>query len=79
MQSFMPFTSFGHDGQTIFSFAEETTGPCSFRSVVTSTEVIDGKRITTRKIIENGQEKIEIEEDGQLRSVSINGKDHLKL
>uniref|UniRef100_A0A8C9EHJ1 Uncharacterized protein n=1 Tax=Pavo cristatus TaxID=9049 RepID=A0A8C9EHJ1_PAVCR len=51
----------------------------NFRSVLTSTEVINGKRITTRKIIENGQEKIEVEEDGRLRSVSINGKDHLKL
>lgn len=79
MQSFMPFTSFGHSGQTIFSFVEETAGPRSFRSVLTSTEVVNGKRITTRKIIENGQEKIEIEEDGRLRSVSVNGKDQLKL
>ncbi|XP_015730882.1 dnaJ homolog subfamily B member 8 [Coturnix japonica] len=79
MQSFMPFTSFSHNGQTFYSFTEETSMPCSFRSVLTSTEVINGKRITTRKINENGQEKIEIEEDGRLRSVSINGKEHLKL
>ncbi|XP_072203756.1 dnaJ homolog subfamily B member 8 [Excalfactoria chinensis] len=79
MQSFMPFTSFSHNGQTFYSFIEETSMPCSFRSVITSTEVINGKRITTRRINENGQEKIEIEEDGRLRSVSINGKEQLKL
>uniref|UniRef100_A0A663ELY8 Lipocalin/cytosolic fatty-acid binding domain-containing protein n=1 Tax=Aquila chrysaetos chrysaetos TaxID=223781 RepID=A0A663ELY8_AQUCH len=48
-------------------------------TLLTTTETINGKRITTRKIIENGQERIEVEEDGQLRSVTINGRDHLKL
>uniref|UniRef100_A0A8B9V913 Uncharacterized protein n=1 Tax=Anas zonorhyncha TaxID=75864 RepID=A0A8B9V913_9AVES len=27
----------------------------------------------------NGQETIEVEEDGHLRSVTINGREHLKL
>uniref|UniRef100_A0A8B9ZFR0 Uncharacterized protein n=1 Tax=Anas platyrhynchos TaxID=8839 RepID=A0A8B9ZFR0_ANAPL len=39
----------------------------------------NGGAITTRKIIENGQETIEVEEDGHLRSVTINGREHLKL
>ncbi|NXK55870.1 DNJB8 protein, partial [Chauna torquata] len=79
VQSFMPFNSFSPSEQPTFSFAEDTAGPHSFRSVLTTTEMINGKRITTQKIIENGQERIEVEEDGQLRFVSINGRDHLKL
>lgn len=29
------------------------------------------------RIIENGQERVEVEEDGQLRSLTINGKEQL--
>ncbi len=28
-------------------------------------------------IVENGQEKVEVEEDGQLKSLTVNGKDQL--
>ncbi|NXJ50736.1 DNJB8 protein, partial [Spizaetus tyrannus] len=79
MESFMPWNSFSPSEQPTSSFAEDTAGPHSVRSVLTTTETINGKRITTRKIIENRQERIEVEEDGQLRSVTINGRDHLKL
>ncbi|KAM9655795.1 dnaJ homolog subfamily B member 8 [Morphnus guianensis] len=79
MESFMPWNSFSPSEQPTSSFAEDTAGPHSIRSVLTTTEIINGKRITTRKIIENGQERTEVEEDGQLRSVTINGRDHLKL
>ncbi|XP_004555561.1 dnaJ homolog subfamily B member 2 isoform X2 [Maylandia zebra] len=48
-------------------------GMGNFRSVSTSTRIINGKRTTTKKIKENGQERIEIEEDGVLKSVLING------
>ncbi|NXQ96578.1 DNJB8 protein, partial [Sagittarius serpentarius] len=79
MESFMPWNSFSPSEQPTSSFAENTAGPHSVTSVLTTTEVINGKRITTRKIIKNGQERTEVEEDGQLRSVTINGRDHLKL
>ncbi|XP_009888151.1 PREDICTED: dnaJ homolog subfamily B member 8 [Charadrius vociferus] len=79
MESFMPWNSFSPGKQPTSSFAEDTAGPHSVRSVLTTTEVINGKRITTRKIIENGQERTEVKEDGQLKSVIINGRDHLKL
>lgn len=29
------------------------------------------------RIFENGQERVEVEEDGQLRSLTINGKEQL--
>ncbi|XP_036175112.1 dnaJ homolog subfamily B member 2 isoform X1 [Myotis myotis] len=53
-----------------FSFSP---GAGAFRSVSTSTAFVQGHRITTRRIMENGQERVEVEEDGQLKSVSING------
>ncbi|KAM9851062.1 dnaJ homolog subfamily B member 2 isoform 2-T2 [Aulostomus maculatus] len=43
------------------------------RSISTSTCTVNGKRTTTRKIKENGQERTEIEEDGVLKKVLING------
>ncbi|XP_069792069.1 dnaJ homolog subfamily B member 2 isoform X2 [Narcine bancroftii] len=55
-------------------------GMSSFRSISTSTKLVNGKRVTTRKIVENGEERVEIEEDGQLKSVRVNGlEDQLAL
>lgn len=67
------FTSFssslgGLDGMDSFG-----GGMSNIKSVSTSTRVVNGKRTTTRKIKENGQERTEIEEDGVLKSVLING------
>lgn len=30
--------------------------------------------VLANRIVENGQERVEVEEDGQLRSLTINGK-----
>ncbi|XP_072219648.1 dnaJ homolog subfamily B member 6-like [Leuresthes tenuis] len=49
----------------------------NFRSVSTSTKIINGRKITTKRIVENGQERVEVEEDGQLRSLTVNGKEQL--
>ncbi|XP_020647657.3 dnaJ homolog subfamily B member 2 [Pogona vitticeps] len=49
------------------------SGGMGFRSVSTSTRFINGKRITTKRIIENGQERVEMEENGELKSIQING------
>ncbi|XP_061082488.1 dnaJ homolog subfamily B member 2 isoform X3 [Conger conger] len=55
-------------------------GTGNFKSVSTSTRFINGKRTTTKKIRENGQERTEIEEDGVLKSILINGvEDELAL
>uniref|UniRef100_A0A3Q2XVM7 DnaJ homolog subfamily B member 6-like n=1 Tax=Hippocampus comes TaxID=109280 RepID=A0A3Q2XVM7_HIPCM len=52
-------------------------GMGNFRSVSTSTKIINGRKITTKRTVENGQERVEVEEDGQLRSLTINGKEQL--
>uniref|UniRef100_A0A8C1S492 DnaJ heat shock protein family (Hsp40) member B6b n=1 Tax=Cyprinus carpio TaxID=7962 RepID=A0A8C1S492_CYPCA len=73
------FTSFGPmggGGLTSFSsssFGGGGGGMGNFRSVSTSTKFINGKRITTKRIVENGQERVEVEEDGQLKSLTVNG------
>ncbi|XP_005094324.1 dnaJ homolog subfamily B member 6 isoform X1 [Aplysia californica] len=54
------------------SFGGPTLGG-NFRSTSTSTKVVNGKRIVTKKVVENGQETVMIEEDGVLKSKSING------
>jgi DnaJ family protein B protein 6 len=67
-----PFASSGIAHFSSTSFGGPTIGG-NFRSTSTSTKVVNGKRIVTKKIVENGQETVMIEEDGILKSKSING------
>ncbi|NXQ56861.1 DNJB8 protein, partial [Anthoscopus minutus] len=76
-EPFVQWNSFCPSGHPTTYFAENTAGPYGVRTVITTTEVINGKTVTTRKIIEDGQETKEVEEDGQLKSVIINGRDYL--
>nr|XP_046259037.1 dnaJ homolog subfamily B member 2 isoform X2 [Scatophagus argus] len=67
------FTSFSSSFGGLEGMDSMGGGMCNFKSVSTSTRIINGKRTTTKKIKENGQERVEIEEDGVLKSVLING------
>ncbi|XP_059712928.1 dnaJ homolog subfamily B member 8 [Haemorhous mexicanus] len=78
-EPFVQRNSFCASGHPTSFFAENTSGPYGVRTVITTTEVINGKTITTRKIFEDGQETKEVEEDGQLKSVIINGRDYLNI
>ncbi|KAL7880921.1 hypothetical protein SRHO_G00031750 [Serrasalmus rhombeus] len=79
------FTSFGPVGGGSFtSFSSSSFGGGgggggggNFRSVSTSTKFVNGRKITTKRIVENGQERVEVEEDGQLKSLTVNGKEQL--
>ncbi|XP_026502711.1 dnaJ homolog subfamily B member 2, partial [Terrapene carolina triunguis] len=53
------------------SFSPGTDPGIGFRSVSTSTTFVNGKRITTKRIVENGQERVEVEEDGELKSIHV--------
>nr|AYN74421.1 heat shock protein [Acipenser oxyrinchus oxyrinchus] len=69
-----PRSFFSFPGADFTSFSSMGgSGVGQFRSVSTSTRIVNGKQITTKKVIENGQERIEVEEDGQLKSIRING------
>ncbi|XP_073666244.1 dnaJ homolog subfamily B member 6 isoform X3 [Tursiops truncatus] len=71
---FTSFGSLGHGGLTSFSStAFGGSGMGNYKSISTSTKVVNGRKITTKRIVENGQERVEVEEDGQLKSLTING------
>ncbi|KAM9186287.1 dnaJ homolog subfamily B member 6 isoform 2-T2 [Dugong dugon] len=71
---FTSFGSLGHGGVTSFSSTSfGGSGLGNFKSISTSTKMVNGRKITTKRIVENGQERVEVEEDGQLKSLTING------
>ncbi|XP_020865304.1 dnaJ homolog subfamily B member 6 isoform X1 [Phascolarctos cinereus] len=71
---FTSFGSVGHGGLTSFSSTSfGGSGMGNFRSISTTTKIVNGRKITTKRIVENGQERVEVEEDGQLKSLTING------
>ncbi|KAG1943174.1 dnaJ subfamily B [Pimephales promelas] len=74
---FTPFGPMCGGGGGFTSFSSSSFGGGggmgNFRSVSTSTKFINGRRITTKRIVENGQERVEVEEDGQLKSLTVNG------
>nr|XP_007983641.2 dnaJ homolog subfamily B member 8 [Chlorocebus sabaeus] len=83
MEAFSSFNTLGRSGgsHTTFSstsFGGSGSGSSGFKSVMSSTEMINGHKVTTKRIVENGQERVEVEEDGQLKSVTVNGKEQLK-
>uniref|UniRef100_H0XUL3 J domain-containing protein n=1 Tax=Otolemur garnettii TaxID=30611 RepID=H0XUL3_OTOGA len=70
---FSSFGSLAHGGLTSFSstsFGGSEMG--NFKSIPTSTKIVNGRKNTTKRIVENGQERVEVEEDGQLKSLTIN-------
>ncbi|XP_018409496.1 PREDICTED: dnaJ homolog subfamily B member 6 isoform X2 [Nanorana parkeri] len=68
------FGSIGHGGFSSFSSSSfGGSGMGNFKSVSTSSKIVNGRKVTTKRIVENGQERVEVEEDGQLKSLTING------
>ncbi|XP_068102137.1 dnaJ homolog subfamily B member 2 [Hyperolius riggenbachi] len=79
-----PFFSDSFPGTGVFSsfsFGSDGFGMAgNVCSISTSTKFVNGKRITTKRIVENGAERVEVEEDGQLKSIRVNGvEDELAL
>ncbi|XP_021494465.1 dnaJ homolog subfamily B member 8 [Meriones unguiculatus] len=82
MEAFSSFNPLGHGGASRATFSSTSfsgsgSGSSGFKSVMSSTEIVNGRKVTTKRIIENGQERVEVEEDGKLRSVTVNGKEKL--
>ncbi|XP_012514420.1 PREDICTED: dnaJ homolog subfamily B member 8 [Propithecus coquereli] len=65
-------------GSRAAAFSSASFGGPGFRSVMSATEVVNGHRVTTKRVVANGQERVEVEEDGRLTSVTVNGKEQLK-
>ncbi|KAF6737653.1 DnaJ-like protein subfamily B member 6 [Oryzias melastigma] len=71
---FNSFSDMGGGGFASFSSSSfgSGMGGGNFRSMSTSTKIVNGRKITTKKIVENGVERVEVVEDGQLKSLTIN-------
>lgn len=48
--------------------------PVNMKSISTSTTVVNGRRITTKKVVENGVETVSVEENGVMKSLTVNGE-----
>nr|KAG5697332.1 hypothetical protein BaRGS_004998 [Batillaria attramentaria] len=67
-----PFSSQGFAQFSSTSFGGPTGGG-NFRSTSTSTKYVNGKKVVTKKVVENGVETVMVEEDGVLKSRMVNG------
>eukprot|EP00918_Siedleckia_nematoides_P069954 GHVU01152495.1.p1 GENE.GHVU01152495.1~~GHVU01152495.1.p1 ORF type:complete len:227 (-),score=29.57 GHVU01152495.1:450-1130(-) len=56
------------------SFAGPAGGGGNFKSTSTSTKYLNGKKIVTKKMVENGVETVTVEEDGVLKTRTVNGE-----
>ncbi|XP_013399019.1 dnaJ homolog subfamily B member 6 isoform X9 [Lingula anatina] len=71
-----PFAGFGGSNFTTFS-GSAFSGPRqggNFRSTSTSTRFVNGKKVVTKKVVENGVETVTVEEDGKVKSKTVNGQ-----
>ncbi|XP_033762053.1 dnaJ homolog subfamily B member 6-like isoform X4 [Pecten maximus] len=76
--------SFGSSDSGFFQTSTSFSGPSghgghgghgnNFRSTSTSTKYVNGKRVVTKKIVEQGKETVTVEEDGVLKSHVVNGE-----
>jgi len=71
---FNDFADFG-GGTSSFSFSSSSGGPSTKKSVTKTVKTVNGKKVETKKVVENGKERIEIRENGKIKSVKINGKE----
>nr|XP_031323972.1 LOW QUALITY PROTEIN: dnaJ homolog subfamily B member 6-like [Camelus dromedarius] len=74
---FMPFGSRSWRHHVFSSTAFSGGGMGNYKSVSTSAKMVNGRKITTKRIVENDQERVEVEENGQLKSLTINGNEQL--
>lgn len=62
------FTSF-----STFNSSHPGSGSGNMKSTTTTTRVVNGKKITTKKVSENGRETVMSYENGVLKSKTVNG------
>jgi len=68
-----PFMNTGFSSFSSSTFSGPTRGG-NFRSTSTSSKFVNGKKIVTKKVMENGVETVTVEEDGVVKSLTVNGE-----
>lgn len=72
-----PRSNAGFGGSSGFQTSTHFSGPSgpgNFRSTSTSTKYVNGKKVVTKKIVENGKETVTVEEDGKVIKHLVNGE-----
>uniref|UniRef100_A0A1I8I351 J domain-containing protein n=1 Tax=Macrostomum lignano TaxID=282301 RepID=A0A1I8I351_9PLAT len=65
----------GGGAAQFMSFSSSGLGPSTqFRSSSTSTRVVNGRQIVTKKVVENGVETVTVTENGRVVSKTVNGQ-----
>lgn len=66
----------GSSSMSSFSFGTNGFGGGggNIKKTSTSTKIVNGKKIVTRKVVENNTETITVTEDGVLKSKTVNGQ-----
>ncbi|XP_070566642.1 dnaJ homolog subfamily B member 6-like isoform X9 [Ptychodera flava] len=74
-QSFGSFSDpFASNDFTGFSSSSSfSTGTGNVKRTSTTTKIVNGRKVTTKKIFENGKETVEVYEDDSLKSLTIDG------
>ncbi|XP_028170085.1 dnaJ homolog subfamily B member 6 isoform X4 [Ostrinia nubilalis] len=72
------FAHAASNGNTFTSFSTFNSslagpGSANMRSTTTTTRIVNGKKITTKKVTENGRETVMSYENGVLKSKTVNG------
>ena len=66
------FTDFGNGATTFTTFSGSGAGPFH-KSISKTVKQVNGHVIETKKVVEKGQERVEMRKDGKIMSVTING------
>lgn len=57
-------SSLGHGGLTSFSsMSFGGSGMGNFKTILTSTKIVNSRKVTTKRIVMNGEERVEVEKD----------------
>lgn len=67
------FTSFFSSSSSMRPSGGDSTAGMKVRKTSTSTKFINGKKLVTKKVIDNGVETVTVLEDGVLKSKTVNG------
>nr|XP_002123973.1 dnaJ homolog subfamily B member 6 [Ciona intestinalis] len=74
---FPEFNDMGFGGTSSFtSFSSNSGGGGGFRgkSVTKTIKTVNGERVETKKVVENGSERVEVRKNGKLTSIQVDGK-----
>ena len=72
---FGDFADFG-GGSSSFSFSSGSgSGGAAKKSVTKTVKHVNGQKVETKKVVENGNERVEVRKNGKIVSVKINGMD----